>query len=173
MQLDDFRCICPLISKTAAITLTNSFKYTHLGYCNSLFYDLLNYSIHCLQKIKTTPNLNRIVTRSIRSSLTFLILKFLHWLPVNYCINYKICCIMHRALFLHKPHYLNSLHSLRSNSHSLRSSSFSPLLFTIFQLKITWFSFIFICCTSSLESNNGPNNVSTEPTCMSFRTIYK
>ena len=59
------------------------------------------------------------------TSLQFL--NILHWLPVNYRINFKICCITHHDLSLHEPYYLSSLFSLRSNSHSFHSSSFSPL----------------------------------------------
>ena len=65
---------------------------------------------------------------------------------LNVCIGYlltavlmfKICCITYRALSLHEPNYLSSLFSLRSNYHSLRSSSFSPLLLPYFTKKITW-----------------------------------
>ena len=128
MQLCDFRRIRPLISKTATKTLVNSFIHSRLDYCNSLFYGLPNYFIHCLQKVQNAAA--HIVTRS--SSHITLILKSLHWLPVNYHINFKICCITHRALSLHKPHYLSSLFSLRSNSHSLPSSSIGPMLVPYF-----------------------------------------
>ena len=128
VQLRDFCHIRPLLSKTAAITLANSFKHSHPDYCNSLVYGLLNYSIHHVQKVQNTAT--RIVTRSFRSSHIITVLKSLHWLTVNYGINFKICCITHRALFLHEPHYLSSLFSLRS--HSLHSSSFSPLLLSYF-----------------------------------------
>ena len=111
MQLRDFRHIHPLISKTAAITLANSFIHSHLDYCNSLFYDVPNYSIHHLQKVQNTAA--RIITRNVRSSHIIPILKYLHWLPVKYRINFKICCITHRPLSLHEPHYLSSLFSLR------------------------------------------------------------
>ena len=63
------------------------------------------------------------VTHSVRSSHITPILKSLHWLPVNYCINFKICYITHHALLLHELHFLSSLFSLPSNSHFFRSSS--------------------------------------------------
>ena len=131
VQLRNFCCIRPLFSKTAAITLAYSLIHSRLDYCNSLFYGLPNYSIHRLQKVPNTTA--RIVTRSVRSSYITPVLKSLHWLPVNYRINFKICCITHCALFLHEPHnphYLSSLFSFRSrpNSHSLRSSCFSPVI---------------------------------------------
>ena len=47
-QLCNFHRICPFISKTAAITLANALVHSHLDYCNSLFYGLSKYYIHCL-----------------------------------------------------------------------------------------------------------------------------
>ena len=124
MQLHDFRRICSVISKTAAIILANSFIHSRLDYCNSLFYGLPNYSIHRLQKVQNVAA--RIVTRSVFSSYITPILKSLHWLPVNYRINFKS---------FHEPHYLSSLFGLRSNFHYLRSSSLSPLLLPYFNKK--------------------------------------
>ena len=121
MQLCDFCRIRLLISKTAAITLADLFLHSRRDYCKNLFYNFPNYSIHHLQKVQNTTA--HIVNRSVCSSHITSILKFLHWLPVNYRINFKIFCITHHALSLHEPHYLSSLFSLGSNSHSLRSSS--------------------------------------------------
>ena len=126
VQLCDFCRIHPLISKPAAITLANSFIHSRLDYCNSLFYGLPNYSIHRLQKVQNTAAC--IVTCSVCSLHITPVFKSLHWLPANYRINFKICCITHRALSLHEPHYLSCLFSLRSNSHSFSSFSFSPVL---------------------------------------------
>ena len=120
MQLRDFYHIQPLISKTAAITLANSFIHSCIDCCNSLFYGLPNYSIHRLQKVQNIAAC--IVTRSIHSSPITPILKSLYWLLVNYCIYLKIYCITYRALSLHESHYFSSLFSLRSNSHYLCSS---------------------------------------------------
>ena len=54
LQLCDFHCIRPLISKNAAITLANAFVHSHLDNSNSLFYGLPKYSIHRLKKIQNT-----------------------------------------------------------------------------------------------------------------------
>ena len=122
-QLRDFRRICPLISKTAAIKLANSFIHSRLDYYNSLFHDFLKHSIHRLRKVQNTAA--RIVTRSVRLLPITPILKSLHWLPVNYRINFEIFLSL-IMLCLHELQYFSSL-SLISNSHSLRSSSFSLL----------------------------------------------
>ena len=121
MQLRDFRRICPLKSKTAAITLAKSFIHFRVDYCNSLFYDLPNNSIHRVQNVQNTAA--HIVTRSVRSSHITLVLKSLHWLPVNYRINFKIVLslIVH-YLYMNLIILISSAFSLRSNFHSLRSS---------------------------------------------------
>ena len=169
VQLLDFHRIRLLISKTAAITLANSFIHSRLDYCNSLFYSLPNYSIHRLQKVQNTAT--RIVTRIVHSSQITPVLKSLHWLPVNYRINFKICCITHCALSLHEPHYLSSLFSFRSNSHSLHSSFLSPLLLPYFNKKLHGFrSFSY---AASHLWNHQPNNIRTAPTYMSFRKNLK
>ena len=98
LQLRDFRCIRSFISKTAAITLVNAFVHSHLDSCNCLFYGLPKYSIHRLQKVQNT--FARIVTNSSHFSHIPSTLKSLHWLPIFYRINFKICCIIHTVLFL-------------------------------------------------------------------------
>ena len=133
VQLHDFRRIRPLMSKTAAITLANSFIQARIDYCNSILYGLPNFSFHRLQMVQNIAD--RTVTRSVRSSRIAPVLKSLPWLPVKFLINFKICCITLRALSFHRNHYLSSLFSLRSNSHSLRSSSFSLLLLPYFNKK--------------------------------------
>ena len=169
LQLRDFHRIRPLISKTAAITLANAFVHSHLDYCNSLFYGLPKYSIHRLQKIQNTTA--RIVTRISRFTHITPILKSLHWLPVSYRINFKICCLTHRAISLGEPYYLRSLLSNRLNSHSLRSSSFNPLVVPCFKKVyngIRSFSY-----AAPFLWNHLPNAIRSAPTYMSFRKNLK
>ena len=83
MQLRNFRCICPLISKTAAITLANLFINYCLDYCNSLFSGLPNYSIHRQQKVQNTA------ARIVVVSLHHITLRFL-----NLCIGYLLTTIL-------------------------------------------------------------------------------
>ena len=169
VQLRHFYHIRSLISKTAAITLANSFIYFCPDYYNSLFYGLPNYFIHHLQKVQNTAA--HIFTCSVCLSHITPIFKFLHCLPVNYHINFKICCITYRALSLHEPHYLSSLLSLQSNSHSLCSYSFSPLLLPYFNKKSHDFR-SFLCAAPHLW-NHLPNNIHTAPTNISFRKNLK
>ena len=145
----EFRHIRSFISKSAAIIFANACIHSRIDYCNSLFYGLPKYSINRLQKMQNS--VARIVTRTSRSSYITPLLKSLHWLSVQYRINFKLCCITYRALSLGEPHYLNSLLIHRLNSHYLHSSSFNPLTLPFFNKKIKWFSLIRSCCTISLE----------------------
>ena len=133
------------------------------------FYGLPNYSIHCLQKFQNTAAC--IVTRSVRASHITPILESVHWLPVDYCINFMIYGINRCSLSLHKSHYLSSLFSLRSNFYSVRSSSFSPLLLPYFSKKSH--SFRSFSYAALHLWNRLPTNVCTALTCMSFRKIPK
>ena len=132
-QLREFHHIRSFIAKFAAIIFANVFIHSRINYCNSLFYGQPKYPINRLQKIQNS--VARIVTRTSRSSHITPILKSLHWLPVQYRINFKLCCITHRTLSLKEPHYLNSLLINRLNSYSLRSYSFNPLTLPFFNKK--------------------------------------
>ena len=168
LQLSDFRRIRPFIFKTAAITLANAFVHFRPDFCNSLLYGLHKYSIHRLQKVKNT--VARIVTNSHFSHITPT-LKSLHWLPIFYRINFKICFITHRALSLGEPFYLSTLLTHRSNTHSLRTASFSPLLLPYFNKQSNGFRsfsnaalFLWYHLLDTVHSAS---------TCMSFRKNLK
>ena len=51
----------------------------------------------------------RIVTNSFHFLQIIPTLKFLHWLPLLYRINFKICCITHHALSLGELFYVSNL----------------------------------------------------------------
>ena len=169
IQLRDFRRIRPFISKTAAITLANAFVHSRLDFCNSLFYSLPKYSIHRLQKVENT--MARIVINSFHFSHVTPTLKSLHWLPVFYRINFNTCCITHRALSLGEPFYLNTLLTHRSNTHSLRTTSFSHLLLFYFNKKsngLRTFSY-----AAPFLWNHLPDTVRSASTYKSFRRNLK
>ena len=113
----------------------------------------------------------RIVTRTSQSSHITPVLKYLHWLPVQFRINFKLCCITHRALSLEEPHYFNLLLIHRLNSHYLRSSSFNPLKLPFFNKKSNGFrSFAH---AAPFLWNHLPNIICSAPTYLSFRKNLK
>ena len=168
-QLREFHHIRSFMPKAAAIIFANAFIHSRIDYCNSLFYGLSKYSINRLQKIQNS--VARIVTRTSRSSHITPVLISLHWLPVQYRINFKLCCITHRALSLGEPHYSNSLLIHILNSHYLRSSSFNPLTLPFFNKKSN--SFRSFAHAAPFRWNHLPNNIRSAPTYLSFRKASK
>ena len=69
--------------------------------------------------------LQNIVTNTSKYSHITPILKDLHWLPVNYRINFKILLLVYKALNGQAPGYLSELLSPKTppTSHNLRSSN--------------------------------------------------
>ena len=137
LQLRDFRRNRPFISKTDATTLVNAFVRSRLHFCNRLFYGFPKYSIYRLQKVQNIVVC--IVSNSSRFSHITSTLKFLHWLQIFYSNNFKMYCVTHSALFLGEPFYLSTLLIHRSNTHSLHSTSFSPLILPYFNKNLTAF----------------------------------
>ena len=170
-QLREFHHIRSFIPKSAAIIFANVFIHSRTNYCNSLFYGLPKYSINRLQRIQNS--VVRIVTRISRSSHITPVLKFFYWLPVQYRINFKPCCIAHCALSLREPHYLNSLLIHRLNSHSLRSSFFNPLTLPFFNKKSNSFRSFANAAPSLWLWNYLPNTIRSAPTYLSFRKSLK
>ena len=77
----------------------------------------------------------RIVNNSSRFSHITPTLKSLYWLPTFYRINFKKCCITHRALSLSEPFYLSTLLILIDQIHVLSVLHHSSLFYYLFFLK--------------------------------------
>ena len=78
------------VTKTTATALVSS----RLDYCNFLYYNVALKDILKLQHLQNC--LARVVPWSPRFSHSLSLLKSLHWLPVRYCIIFKIqLSIMH------------------------------------------------------------------------------
>ena len=79
------------LTKSIAITLCNALVGSKIDYCNSLYYGITNKQMQRLQGIQNT--LCCIVTRTHRFSSVTGHLMSLHWLPVKYCVQFKVCLI--------------------------------------------------------------------------------
>ena len=98
-------------------------------------------------------------------------LKSLHWLPIFYRINLKMCYITCCALFLAEPFYFSTLLTHRSNIHSLRFTSLSPLLLSYLNKKSNGFRTF--SCAAPFLWNHLLNTVCSALTYMSFRKNLK
>ena len=119
------RRIRRFVSLSVAKTIATALVSSRLDYCNSLIYNFANKDIATLQRVQNC--LARIVTRSPRFFRSVPLLKSLHWLPVHYRINFKICTITYQTLLSTQPAYLNSMLIPARNPRQLRSTSSNSL----------------------------------------------
>ena len=119
-QLRAISRIRPNLTEDAAATLVHSFVTSRLDCCNSLLYRLSEKVIHKLQLVLNTAA--RIVTRSKRHERITPILRKLHWLPIRYRIDYKLCLMTFKCLNGIAPRYLSDLVEPYRPSRRLRSS---------------------------------------------------
>ena len=99
--------------------MINSAVTSRLDYCNSLLYGTNGYLVSQLQRCQN--NAARIVSLRRKYDHIAPVLEDLHWLPVEYRINYKILLLAYKAQHGMAPPYLSSLLSPYKPGRSLRS----------------------------------------------------
>ena len=87
--------------------IIHAFVSSRLDYCNSLFTCLNKSSLDCLQLVQNAAA--RLLSRSHKFTHITPVLASLHWLPVNFRIQFKILTITYRALHCQAPAYLSDL----------------------------------------------------------------
>ena len=107
------------LDKPTTEKMTNSTVTSCLDYCNSLLYGINGYLVSQLQRCQN--NAARIVSLRRKYDHITPVLKDLHWLPVEYRINYKILLLAYKAQHGMAPPYLSSLLSPYKPGRSLRS----------------------------------------------------
>ena len=84
-------------------------------------YGLPQHLISRLQSIQNTAA--RVVTRTRKFDHITPVLTQLHWLPVRYCIVFKILLLVYRALNGTAPSYIRELLKYHTSERKLRLSS--------------------------------------------------
>ncbi len=95
------------MSLDALETMVHAFIISCLDYCNSLLCGLPKNQIKKFQAIRNTAA--RLVTNSYKYDHIAPILKYLHWLPVQQQINFKILLFTFKYLHGQAPKYLQDL----------------------------------------------------------------
>ncbi len=95
---------------------------SRLDYCNALLGGCPASSINKLQIVQNAAA--RVLTRSRKYDHITPILQSLHWLPIKFCISYKILLLAYKALNV----YFYSLLSRYNPSQSLRSQNSGHLV---------------------------------------------
>ena len=95
------------LSSAATKQLIHSLVSSRLDYCNSLLYGVPKYKIKYLQRVQNVAG--RIVTRCPRRDHITPHLEFLHWLPVEFRIVFKILLLAYKCMNNLAPNYLSEL----------------------------------------------------------------
>ena len=101
--------ISSLIDKKHRIQLVHSLVFSHIDFCNSLYYGLSNADLHPLQMIiNSAARLIVNLPRFSHDRITPICID-LHFLPVRARVEFKICLLIFKAINCGQPHYLSDL----------------------------------------------------------------
>ena len=102
--------------------LMHAFIMGRIDYCNSLLYGLPATHINKLQRVQNAAA--RLICLIPRFSHVTPVLYSLHWLPVQFRIDFKILIITFKAIHGHAPEYIcNLIHIKTPSTYGLRSNS--------------------------------------------------
>ena len=120
-QLHIIGNIRPFLTTAVTKTLVTSLILSRMDYCNILLVGLPKYKLEKIQKIQN--HAARLITQGRKSDHITPILKDLHWLPVEYRIQYKLAVTCFKCLNQMAPSYLSDLLTLYTPGRLLRSSN--------------------------------------------------
>ncbi len=103
------------------LSVSDAFMSSRLDYCNALLGGCPASSINKLQIVQNAAA--RVLTRSRKYDHITPILQSLHWLPIKFCISYKILLIVYKALNDLAPAYRTNLLSRYNPTRSLRNKT--------------------------------------------------
>jgi hypothetical protein len=110
------------IARTAACALVN----TRFYHCNSVLYHTTGSNIAKLQRAQNA--IARVVTNTRRTEHIRPVLEGLHWLPINYRIDYKLAILTYKICATCIPAYLKPFIRDYVLSRQLRSSSMQLIM---------------------------------------------
>ena len=110
-----------LIDEGACKRLIHALVTSRLDYANALLQGLPCASTNKLQRVQNTAA--RMVSRSRKHEHITPVLIELHWLPVQYRVQFKILVYTYKAVHGLGPMYLNELVTLYRPSRTLRSEN--------------------------------------------------
>jgi hypothetical protein len=168
-QIRQLRQIRSSLDSNSAIVLANALVSAKLDYCNSLYYNLPDYSLKRLQLVQNA--LARVVVPSAkRNQHISPTLSKLHWLPIKKRITFKIASLTYKTLHFNEPSYLFNLLTFENNSRNLRSSNTRRLHVPLIKNEQARRSFSFAAPT---VWNSLPSDLRCEPSISSFHARLK
>ena len=120
-HLYNLRRMRKYLSQETCEQLVHAFITSRIDYCNSLLYGLPAKQLDKIQRVQNTAA--RIIFRLSKFCYITPSLFSLHWLPVRYRIDFKICLLTFKAIHESAPSYLRELVVVKDNRYRLRSSN--------------------------------------------------
>ena len=121
LEIRRLRHMSAFVDEGSLKTLASSFILSRLDYCNSLFKNINKEQISKLQKLQNFAA-KVILRKSIRDHVTPCLIH-LHWLPVQYRIDFKLAVLVFKCLNGLAPVYLSNLIEKYIPPRTLRSSN--------------------------------------------------
>ena len=121
-------CDRRLLTTEATATLVSAFILSRLEYCNSLLSGCPRSLILHFQKVQN--NAARLMLWISKREHISPHLAYLHWLPIDSRIKYKLACICYNCMSTNSPPYLSDLLKVKvyTAARQLRSSSDNSVL---------------------------------------------
>jgi len=157
------------ITTDACRSLCQSTVTARLDYANVILHNLPRSLLHRLQLVQNTCA--RLVTRTRRRDNISPVLVELHWLPVEFRIQYKVLLYTYKALHGLAPQYISDLLQEYKPMRTLRSSSQS-LLMVPKSRTVTYGSRSFRVAAPKLW-NQLTEELKSAPTLVSFKRQLK
>ena len=110
--LYSLRRIRKYLSHQATETLIHAFIFSHIDYCNGLLNGVPKYQIHKLQRIQNMAA--RLVHKLPKFSHVTPLHMYLHCLPVEYHIKYKLLLFTYKGIHQMAPQYINGMFTGKS-----------------------------------------------------------
>ena len=161
--------IRPHLTNEAAATLINCLITSRLDFMNSLLHGIPSNLVRKLELIQN--NAARVVCQKKKRDHVTPLLKALHWLPIDFRIQFKINLITFKAIHGLAPAYLASLIIPYVPSRTLRSSSQGQLVEKKARCKRTG-DRAFSVCAPKLW-NALPQNIRESANVKCFKTALK
>ena len=102
------------------LSVANAFLSSWLDYCNSLFRSLTKVNLYRLQSIQNSAA--RIVTNSCKYTRITLVLRKLHWLPIQFRSEFKLATLVYKFIHTGFPKYLAPHLSTYRTTYNTRCS---------------------------------------------------
>ena len=124
------------LTQSASKTLIHAYITSRLDYCNGLLHGIPSHLFAELQSILNTSA--RLVKKPRKYEHITPVMINLHWLPIQYRIQFKLLLLIYKSLHGLAPSYLTDKLSLRPNK-GLRSDNQLPLNVPVSTLRLKFY----------------------------------